>query len=64
MSLSILQLPASHHEGLTFNRPPEIWGGFIGQARLHLANADLLGRFPSDFSFYAQEYINGISRNW
>lgn len=43
MILSILQLPASHHEGLTFNRPPEIWGGFIGQARLHLANADLLG---------------------
>jgi hypothetical protein len=43
MILSILQLPASNHAGLTFNRPPEIWGGFIGQARLHLANADLLG---------------------
>jgi hypothetical protein len=51
MILSILQLPALHHAGLTFNRPPEIWGGFIGQARLHLANAGLLGRFSSDFSF-------------
>jgi len=43
MILSILQLPALHHAGLTLNRPSEIWGGFMGQARLHLANADLLG---------------------